>query len=496
MGARHGGRPVTLRVRRDGKTISVRFRILIAILVVSAVGLAGTGAASYLVQRQRALTVVDTQLSNTVVALKAVVAQATADASGASVNEVLRAAMVRLVPPENQAVLGLVNYAPAFTPSSKRAFQIQDDSALVKRLVVEASASSVIRGTARSSIGTVRYVIVPVNVQGDDRLGLYVAAVDLDTVLADVAQSFQGFLIVGLLALVLIGLVAWFVAGRLLRPIRRLRDAAAANSATDLSARIPVTGNDDISELTITINGMFERLEDSFASQRRLIDDVRHELKTPITIVRGNLELLDSSDRADVDAVRSVALDELGRMSLIVSELSLLAESRTPNFVELAPVDVGDFTAAVAIKVRALDLARAWPVLVGSSGTAIVDARRLTQAWLQLADNAAKYATKDTPISVGSDIGLDGGIEWLYLWVRDSGPGIPGHAHVRIFERFGRLESNRGTAGSGLGLAIVRAIAEAHGGTVSLSSALGQGSTFTIRVPLNRAPASDDAVKG
>src|SRR6185312_9285353 len=224
----------------------------------------------------------------------------------------------------------------------------------------------------------------------------------LDTVLADVAQSFQSFLLVALLALVLIGLVAWFVAGRLLRPIRLLRDAAAANSATDLSARIPVTGNDDISELTSTINGMFDRLEDSFASQRRLIDDVRHELKTPITIVRGNLELLDSADRADVDAVRSVALDELGRMSSMVSELSLLAESRTPDFVELAPVDVGDFTAAVAIKVR-----------------------RLTQAWLQLADNAAKYATKDTPISIGSDIGPDGGVEWLYLWVRDSGPGIP-----------------------------------------------------------------------
>ena len=475
--------------RSEGRSFSVRVRILITILVVSAIGLAGTGAASYLVQRQRALSTVDTQLSNTVDALKAVTKDA--DTSGSSVSNVLRAAMERLVPPENQAVLGLVNYAPTFTPSSKRDFQIQDDPELVKRIVVEASATNVVRGTAKSTIGTVRYVIIPVNVAGDDQLGLYVAAVNLDAVLADVAQSFQGFLIVGLLAIVLIGLAAWFVAGRLLRPIRLLRDAAAANSATDLSARIPVTGNDDISELTVTINGMFERLEDSFASQRRLIDDVRHELKTPITIVRGNLELLNSADRSDVDAVRSVALDELGRMSSMVSELSLLAESRTPDFVELAPVDVGDFTAAVAIKVRALDPARAWPVMVGSTGTAMIDVRRLTQAWLQLADNAAKYATKDTPISVGSDIGPDGGVEWLYLWVRDSGPGIPSEAHARIFERFGRLETNRGTSGSGLGLAIVLAIAEAHGGTVLLSSDVGRGSTFTIRVPMNRPPAAE-----
>lgn len=126
----------------------------------------------------------------------------------------------------------------------------------------------------------------------------------------------------------------------------------------------------------------------------------------------------------------------------------------------------------------------------------MIDARRLTQAWLQLADNAAKYSTKDTPISLGSDIDLDGGREWLYLWVRDSGPGIPSHAHARIFERFGRLESNRGSSGSGLGLAIVLAIAEAHGGTVLLSSDLGRGSTFTIRVPLNRPAVAGGLVKG
>ncbi|WP_349897382.1 sensor histidine kinase [Parafrigoribacterium soli] len=485
MTGSHEALPAGRPARSERRSVSVRFRILVAILLVSAVGLAVTGAASYLVQRQRALTAVDAQLSRSVVALKAVAQQVGADTSHTSVDAVLRAAMQRLVPPENQAVIGLVNFAPAYAPSTKRAFQIQDDPELLKRVVVEASSSSVVRGTAKSSIGTVRYVIVPVNVSGDKRLGLYVAAVNLDAVLADVAQSFQGFLVVALFALVLIGLVAWFVAGRLLRPIRLLRDAAAAHSAADLSARIPVTGNDDISELAVTINGMFDRLEDSFASQRRLIDDVRHELKTPITIVRGNLELLDSSDQADVDAVRAVALDELGRMSSLVSELSLLAEARRPDFVELAPMDVNDFTAAVAIKVRALDPLRTWPVFVGSSGTAMVDAQRLTQAWLQLADNAAKYATKNTPISIGSDIGLDGGVEWLYLWVRDSGPGIPAHSHARIFERFGRLESNRGTAGSGLGLTIVLAIAEAHGGTVTLSSELGQGSTFTIRVPLN-----------
>jgi signal transduction histidine kinase len=232
---------------------------------------------------------------------------------------------------------------------------------------------------------------------------------------------------------------------------------------------------------------MFDRLEDSYAAQRRLIDDVRHELKTPLTIIRGNLELLDSEHRADVDAARDVALDELKRLSALVSELSLLAESRTPHFVEPYPVDVGELTSSVATKVQALDRSRAWPVMVGAQGTWLLDGARLTQAWLQLAENAVKYSTKDAPISIGSDIGVNGGIDWLYLWVRDAGPGIPQHAHARIFERFGRLESNRGAEGSGLGLSIALAIAEAHGGTVALASDVGRGSVFTITVPLVKA---------
>lgn len=496
MAVKQGGRRAAQRPRRSGKSVSVRVRILLAILAVSAVGLAGTGAASYLVQRERALASVDSQLSGVASALKEVAAREIANTPGVTVSGVLRAAMEQLVPPANQAVLGLVDFAPAFAPSSERAFGIQKDGALLKRIVVEASATNVVLGTAKGSAGTLRYVVVPVNVAGDAQLGLYVAAVNLDAVLADVAQSLYGFAAVALVALALIGLVAWFVAGRLLRPVRLLREAAAANSLADLSARIPVTGNDDLSELTVTINGMFDRLEDSYSTQRRLIDDVRHELKTPLTIIRGNLELLDSENRADVDAARAVALDELERLSALVSELSLLAESRTPNFVEPYPVDVGELTSSVATKVQALDRSRAWPVMVGAQGTWLLDGARLTQAWLQLAENAVKYSTKNAPISMGSDIGVNGGIDWLYLWVRDAGPGIPAHAHARIFERFGRLESSRGAEGSGLGLSIALAIAEAHGGTVALASDLGRGSVFTIQVPLGKPVTTDGGDRG
>ena len=279
-------------------------------------------------------------------------------------------------------------------------------------------------------------------------------------------------------------LVASLAAGRLLRPIRLLRDAAASSSnAADLTKRIPVTGSDDVSELAAAINSMFDRLQDSALSQRRLLSDVGHELKTPITIIRGHLELLDADNVAEVDATRTLAIDELDRMSTLVSDISLLAASRAPHFVELDEVEIESFTKAVGAKASALDPSRTWGV-ESASGLALIDAGHITQAWLQLADNAVKYSTAGAPIVIATAVSGTGTVSWLNLSVRDSGPGIPPEAQERIFERFSRLESSRGTEGTGLGLSIVSAIAAAHGGSALLSSAPGQGSTFTIRIPL------------
>jgi two-component system OmpR family sensor kinase len=352
-------------------------------------------------------------------------------------------------------------------------------------------------GTAKSALGTLRYLIIPVRVADDPSTGLYVAAYDLDAELGSVADSFQTYLRVALIALGLVGLVAWFVAGRLLRPIRLLRDVAVGSStAADLTERIAVTGRDDVSELAVAINAMFDRLQDSARSQRRLLNDVGHELKTPITIIRGHLELLDAANVSDVEATRALAIDELDRMSTLVSDISLLAASRAPHFVELAEVDVGSFTAAVGAKACALDPTRAWRV-ESASGLALLDAGRITQAWLQLADNAVKYSTPGGPIVLAAAVSESDAAAWLDLSVRDAGPGIPQDAQERIFERFSRLESNGGAEGSGLGLSIVSAIAEAHGGTVLLSVAAGGSgdeSTFTIRIPLvtEAQPSQED----
>ncbi len=493
LGSERARRATARGIRRP---LSVRSRIVVSILAVTALGLAASGVASYLVQRERVLASVDSQLLQVVSELKTVASGATSAAPPTTVDATLRAAMQQIIPAANESVLGFVDGKPSLVPAATLPFHLESDRALVKRIVSEANQKNVVIGTAKGAIGTLRYVIVPIAVAGDKSTGLYVAAFDLNSSLGPVAESFRTYVVVALIALLLVGLVAWLVAGRLLRPIRLLRDAAAANTGADLSGRIPVSGHDDVSDLTATINGMFERLENSFVSQRRLIDDVGHELKTPITIIRGHLELLDTKSATDLETTRALAIDELDRMSRLVSEIALLAESGTPHFVEFAEVDVEALTSAVAAKARALDPTREWRIESDASGSAPMDARRITQAWLQLADNAVKYSTVGSPIVVASRRVPDGAGEWLELSVSDAGPGIPLDAQPRIFERFGRQESSRGEEGSGLGLAIVSAIAEAHGGSVSLSSAAGEGSTFSLRIPSladsRPAPAEDE----
>lgn len=478
---------------RPRHALSVRSRILVSILATTAIGMAASGIAAYVVQTERARSSVDDQLLHTVSELKSIAEGSTSDSQPTSVNELLQLAMQQLVPSTNEGVVGFVNEEPAWIPPVTLPFQIERDDELVERIISEAHPTNVVIGTAQAEAGSLRYVIIPVEVAGDPDSGLYVAAHDLDAELASVADSFRIYVTIALIALILVAGVGWFVAGRLLRPIRLLRDAATgSSSAADLTERVPVSGRDDVSELAESINSMFDRLQESSLSQRRLLDDIGHELKTPITIIRGHLELLQSGDSADVDATRELTIDELDRMSNLVSEISLLAESQSPRFIEPVEVDLASFTASIGAKASALDPTRSWEV-VSADGLATLDFRRMTQAWLQLAENAAKYSPAGTPITLSSAIIDARSRSWLDLSVRDSGPGIPAEARELVFERFQRLDSTKSAQGSGLGLTIVAAIAAAHDGTVLLDEAPGGGSIFTIRIPLStEAPPEAD----
>lgn len=292
---------------------------------------------------------------------------------------------------------------------------------------------------------------------------------------------------VSMTVLTVASVLAWVVAGRVLAPLRLLTETARSisvqtrglASVQGINQRILVKGSGDITELTITFNEMLDRLQAAFSSQREFIHDAGHELRTPITIIRGHLELLGDDPEERRETVELVT-DELDRMSRIVDDLLLLAKAEQPDFLYLEMVDIGLLTEELFAKARALAV-RDWRLEAKASGGILADRHRITQAIVQLAKNATQHTQEGDTIAIGSAV-MDGKARF---WVSDTGEGIPLSDQDRIFERFARGSSgNISYEGAGLGLSIVQAIALAHGGRVELVSRPGLGSTFTIVLPV------------
>jgi len=290
---------------------------------------------------------------------------------------------------------------------------------------------------------------------------------------------------VGLATLVIGSILAWRVTGGVLRRVRVVTDTARGASA-DLTRRLEVTGNDEISHLALTFNGMLDQLEELLETQRRFVDDAGHELRTPITVIRGHLELLDDDPE---ERARTLALvtDELDRMQRIVNDLLVLAKAERPDFLDLAPVPLDRLTEEVGAKARALG-ERDWQV-EAAGGIVIGDRQRLTQALMQLAQNAVQHTQDGAEIAIGSSM-RNGEAR---LWVRDTGPGIPIEQRDRIFARFARGAGRRRSEGAGLGLAIVRAIAEAHHGRVEVDSPPGSGAVVSLVIPVDQPDEEGEA---
>ncbi|MBI4782992.1 MAG: HAMP domain-containing protein [Oscillatoriophycideae cyanobacterium NC_groundwater_1537_Pr4_S-0.65um_50_18] len=272
--------------------------------------------------------------------------------------------------------------------------------------------------------------------------------------------------------------LAWVAAGRVLAPLRLLIKTVRSVSESDLSQRISVQEGGEIAELAITFNEMMDRLQSSFDSQRNFINDAGHELRTPITIVRGHLELM-GSDPEDQQETLELVIDELDRMSRLVNDLLLLAKAERPDFLRLETVDIAAFTDELFAKAKAL-ADRDWRLDSKGTGKIVVDRQRITEAVINLAQNATQHTQPGDVITLGSVLKR----HQMLFWVRDTGDGIAAADQQRIFERFARAANGRHRSeGAGLGLFIVRAIAEAHHGYVKVTSELGRGSTFVLVLP-------------
>lgn len=467
-------------------TIGVRARIMSTVLLLAAFGMALAGSAFTVFERRQLIEHLDGVLLADVTQFRVDVA---ADPSR-QVGQILRDTLQRHVPTDGEVLAGLLDGHPAFVTADPRPFAIEREGALLAEVAsIGADEPSRIR-QVETSVGPVRYVVVQVRSTSEAGTGSLVIAVSLQPVLDQLADSARRYAVLAGVALVLIAVGGWLVAGRLLRPLRVLREATQAISPDDLTTRIPVTGRDDVTQLTRTVNAMLDRLAAAFDTQQRFLDDAGHELRTPITIVQGHLELCDPSDPDEVASTHALVLDELDRMGRLVNDLIVLAQAGRPDFVRFEVVDLDRLLREVFDKAQGL-AERHWVLDSTVTAHVLADAHRLTQALLQLTDNAVRHTGPQDVVAVGGVLSRG----QVQLWVRDSGPGVSPQDAERIFARFGRSGMSRGDShNSGLGLSIVAGIAAAHGGRVELSrptdalsagfSPERPGARFTLIMPL------------
>ena len=285
----------------------------------------------------------------------------------------------------------------------------------------------------------------------------------------------------------------WFLAGRALRPVDSITLAAQRIAAGDLTQRIHSNSTDEIGRLASTFNDMIARLEASIRQIRQFSADASHELRTPLTITKGETELALRKPRAP-EVYREVLesnLEEIDRMSRIVDELLLLSRADLGE-IQLAsePVQLDHLVQEIQQQATMLGKDRQVETVLGPVEPALIlgDEWRLRELLLNIVDNAVKYSqqTGTVTLSLVKDHNM------ARISVRDYGIGIAPEDQALIFDRFYRADAARAHAqkGTGLGLSICKWIVEAHHGHIEVESRFGEGSCFTVVLPLAPTPVS------
>ncbi|MCL5962401.1 MAG: HAMP domain-containing histidine kinase [Chloroflexi bacterium] len=366
---------------------------------------------------------------------------------------------------------------------------VVDASANLQGQQLPTNSEQVIQGLAgKQSIQTLaagenqRVRVITMPLKGGNRVfGLVQVGQSLHNVEATINQIGY-FLLFSTLGLILVaGLSGWFLARKAFASIDRVvQSAQEIDLAAEPGKRLIYEGpEDEIGGLVRTLNAMLERTQEALESQKQFIADSSHELRTPLTSIRGNVDLLErqigeEDRRESLDSIKR----EAERMSRIVSNLLLLAQLDAQQVRNLREVELD--TLLLDVFRQAKVMADGRTVELGNEDVAMIkgDADQLKQMILNLVENAIKYTPAGGKITLS--LGKEG--RWAKMEVSDSGVGIPQEHLPHIFDRFYRVDKarSRGQGGTGLGLAIVKSIAELHGGEVTVTSSVGEGSTFTV----------------
>jgi len=337
----------------------------------------------------------------------------------------------------------------------------------------------------------VRYYVVPA-VGADPSISAMLVAASVSEVAFGPAALLRSMLLIAPILLAVSLLVGYSLAGASLRPLETMaNELTAITDGRSLHRRLPVdpTATDELARLAQAVNGMFARLEQSFAAQHRFVAEASHELKTPLMVLRAGVERALTNPRIPAESLQPLdeSLEEINRMAELVDSLLTLAradEGRSPLAVE--ECDIRDMVSEAAETAQILAEENTISVVTNMPAEPVVlevDRNRIRQLLLNLVTNAVKF----TP--AGGEVGvslMDQGPA-VQVVVRDTGIGIAAGDLPHIFDRFWRADPARTRdserSGAGLGLAITKWIAEAHGGTISVQSRPGKGTVFTVSLP-------------
>ena len=290
----------------------------------------------------------------------------------------------------------------------------------------------------------------------------------------------------------------WFLAASALNPIDRITRAADQISAQDLHQRLNLAlPNDEVGRLAATFDRMMARLEDAFERQKRFIADASHEMRTPLTILKGDVEVALNRPRSIEEYQETLLLvnDTADRLTALVEELFLLARAdnrQHPLLVEeidLSALLTGEVRKMMA---RAIQRNVALNLDVPETLPLQADSAKLSRLFMNLIDNGLKYSTPGDQVTVSAATHSD----YACVAITDTGPGIPSEHLPHLFERFYRVDKARSRStldangsGAGLGLSIAYWLAELHGGRIEVNSQVGQGSSFEVWLPLKQPPS-------
>jgi signal transduction histidine kinase len=274
---------------------------------------------------------------------------------------------------------------------------------------------------------------------------------------------------------------------RILSPIKALTTAARGLGEGDLSQRVRVKDKSEVGELAQAFNSMASNLERAEQLQRNMVADVAHELRTPLSNLRGYLEAVrDGLIKPDADTIRSLD-EEAGLLSRLVDDLQELSLAEAGKLkLACQAEDISELINQAIAAVRAKAEAKGIAVttdLPDKLPSVNIDSYQISQVLRNLLDNAVVHTAKGDSITVTAE---QRG-KWVEVAVTDTGEGIPTEDLPHIFERFYRVDKSRAraTGGSGLGLTIAKRLVEAHGGRIEAQSELGKGSRFTFTIPIS-----------